>query len=321
MIFLGFITIRNKREGAVIFSIGFIIALISGIHDVLFYNGTTLGMGRPIFPFGVLIFVFIQFALHALRFSRAYGELETLTNTLEIQVQDRTKELSAAHQESKKAHEETRNLSNAITNRLEDERKSIARELHDDFGQSLRAAGHFAEAISRNLKKIEQPTEDMVKNIANADQISEVLIDMYHKNRNLLRRLRPEIIDTLGLESAIEELLNNFRRNEFEIGFDCNADLSNLDNKEKITIYRILQEAITNILKYANTKKFNVSLKETAEQIVFTVADNGTGFNVSTAKGVGLISMRERMADIGGNIDVQSAHLEGTTIIAKFPKK
>lgn len=320
MLYMGFIAIRRKREGAVIFTIGFIIAIFAGIHDVLFYNGTIPGLGRAIFPFGVLIFVFAQFLLHSMRFSRAYRELEILTNTLELQVQERTKELSAAHQESKKAHEETKHLSNAITNLLEDERKSIARELHDDFGQSLRAAGHFAEAISRSLNKIEQPTDELKKSIANADQIASVLIDMYHKNRDLLRRLRPEIIDTLGLESAIEELLANYRRNDFKIDFKCDANVSSLGNKEKITIYRILQEAITNILKYADTKAFTVLLTETNEQIVFAVADNGKGFDVTTARGVGLISMRERMADIGGSIEVLSAPSAGTKIIAKFPK-
>ena len=93
------------------------------------------------------------------------------------------------------------------------------------------------------------------------------------------------------------------------------------DNKEKITIYRILQESITNIIKYAETKVFDVSLTEVSDQFIFTISDKGKGFDVSTARGVGLISMRERMADIGGSIVVQSEPLKGTTITAKFPKK
>lgn len=319
-IYMGVNATIKKREGSLLFSFGFIVALITGIHDVLFENNTIYGYGKPIFPFGVLAFVFIQCVLHALHFSRAFRDLEILTNTLEIQVQDRTKELSEAHQEAKKSHEETKYLSNSIINLLEDERKSIARELHDDFGQSIRGAGLYAETISRRLSNVESDNKDIRACIENADKIVSELKEVYQKNRNLLRRLRPEIIDTLGLESAIEELLDNYRRNDYQITFECNADVLKLDNKEKITIYRILQEAITNILKYAETKTFAVSLMETEDQFIFVVSDNGKGFDVSTARGVGLISMRERMTDIGGTIVVQSEVSKGTTITAKFPK-
>lgn len=319
-IYMGVNAMIRKREGSLLFSFGFIVALITGIHDVLFENNTIYGYGKPIFPFGVLAFVFIQCVLHALRFSRAFRSLEILTDTLETQVQQRTKELSESHQEAKKAHEETKYLSNAIINLLEDERKSIARELHDDFGQSIRGAGLYAETISRKLTSVESDNKEIKACIENADKIVSELKEVYQKNRNLLRRLRPEIIDTLGLESAIEELLDNYRRNDYQINFECDADVLKLDNKEKITIYRILQEAITNILKYADTKTFDVSLKEAKDQFIFVISDNGKGFDVSTARGVGLISMRERMTDIGGTVDVQSEINKGTTITAKFPK-
>lgn len=320
MIYLGVITILNKREGAILFSFGFVIALITGILDVLFYNGTYLGLGRPIFPFGILFFVFIQFVLHSMRFSSAYRELQALSNTLELQIDERTKELSMAHEESKKAHEETRLLSNAITNILEEERKSIARELHDDFGQSIRGAGLYAETISRKLAHIDSENQDIKKCIEISKSIESELKEVYQKNRNLLRRLRPEIIDTLGLESAIEELLDNYRRNDYKITFNCDADVTKLDNKEKITIYRILQESITNILKYAEIRSFDVSLKDIENDFIFCVSDEGKGFDMTAARGIGLISMRERMTDIGGTIEIQSAKGKGTKITAKFPK-
>lgn len=317
LIKMGWSATRNKREGSLLFSIGFLIALITGIHDVLFENNTIYGVGQPIFPFGVLTFVFIQFVLHAMRFSRAYRELEQLTNTLENQVEERTKELSIAHQIASKSHEETRLLSNAMTNLLEEERKSIARELHDDFGQTIRAAGLYADSIVKELKK--ESNLKLKDSIENAGRISSALMDVYNKNRSLLRRLRPEIIDTLGLKFAIEELLDNYRRNEFDIDFYCNADVTKLDNKQKITIYRILQESLTNIIKYAESNIIRVSLEEDSKQFTFKVSDQGKGFDIATARGIGLISMRERLAEIGGNLNVNSILNEGTTITATIP--
>lgn len=317
MIKMGFTAMKNHREGSVLFSAGFIIALLTGVHDVLFENDTIYGFGQPIFPFGVLTFVFIQFVLHSMRFSRAYRELETFKNTLENQVEERTRELTIAHQIASKSHEETRLLSAAMTNLLEDERKSIARELHDDFGQTIRAAGLYADSIAKEAAKPNQI--DTTAIVQNASKISQALMDVYNKNRNLLRRLRPEIIDTLGLKSAIEELLENYRRNHFNIEFTCDSNLTSLDNKQKITIYRILQEAMTNIVKYSGTNTVVVSLNIIVGNYELKVKDFGIGFDVNNAKGIGLISMRERLAEIGGNLRIESSPNLGTTLTATLP--
>jgi len=302
--------IIKKQRYSFIFLCGFLVIFLGSINDILFERGII--KGGFIIQYAIFLFIICQAILIGKRFSDSQNKLEEI-------VKERTMQLQVAVLQSEKSHAEVQLLSNSIMNLLEEERKSISRELHDDFGQSIRAAGLYAEKIARDLKK--QSNDQLDSIIASADKIVSELKIMYSKNRDLLRRLRPEIIDTLGLKAAIEELLNTYRNLDYEIDFVCNANVSTLNSAEQMTLYRILQESITNTVKYAQTHFIKVCLIEGANDITFSIADNGVGFNPEIAEGVGLISMRERIANIGGKISITSSIGNGTTIEAVVPKR
>lgn len=298
---------RNQRY-SLLFLSTFLIIFLGSLNDILYERGVI--RGGFIIQYAIFFFIICQAILIGKRFSDAETKLSIL-------VEEQTKKLKEAVIEAEKSHNEVRQLSNSIMNLLEEERKHISRELHDDFGQTIRAAGLYADSIAKHVQSNNEIDRFSVSDMAL--KISKALMELYNKNRNLLKKLRPEIIDTLGLRSAIEELLADYRNNGFNIEFICTADLNLIDSKQKITIYRILQEAMTNILKYSNSKDVIVAINQIHNNLIFVVKDNGCGFDVSSAKGIGLISMRERLSEIGGNLKIDSEKDVGTTIHATIP--
>ena len=317
LIHILYVSIRaylNSRENSILFFVGFIFASITGVNDILTEAGVI--HSKYLFHYGSMIFIYIQSTIQAYRFANAFQELELLKDTLEQQVAERTIQLTIANEESLKAHQETRLLSQSMTNLLEDERRIIARELHDDFGQNISASRLNSQCLKRNLQKIGLISEAEIAN--GIDLTLEVL---YQKNRSLCRRLRPEIIDTLGLKLAIEELINKYIESGYKVVFLSSGDLSLVESKVALAIYRVIQEAITNIIKYAGVKTFQINISLSESIVSLNVEDRGIGFDIANAKGVGLISMRERITELDGKFQVHSDKGIGTSIIVSVPYK
>lgn len=210
--------------------------------------------------------------------------------------------------ERKKVEEELQNMMTKIIEVQEDERKRLSRNLHDGIGQNL-----YSHLISINIlqSQLEHPLLDMLQKEA-TELIEEV--------RKISQELRPSVLDDLGLLPAIRSYLTRFSENyQIDIHFDCFLQQRLSSNKE-ITIYRILQEALINIQKYANAEQVSIIIREIEQEIRVIIEDNGQGFDPSNVKrGVGLFSMEERARAVRGEVHIHSSPGNGTKIVLEIP--
>ncbi|UOR10845.1 PAS domain-containing sensor histidine kinase [Halobacillus amylolyticus] len=211
--------------------------------------------------------------------------------------------------ERKRVEEELKQSLTRIISVQEEERRRLSRELHDGIGQNLYS--HLI-TISRLNAETEHPL---------LEQMSGEATDLIQEVRNISWQLHPSVLDDLGLIPAIRSFINRYSEHyEIDVVFECMLD-HRLENNIEVAIYRIIQEALTNIRKYANVKEASVSIREFGNMIRVMIDDNGQGFNSnSISRGVGLVSMEERARSVQGHIDVSSTPEKGTTIILEVPR-
>jgi PAS domain S-box-containing protein len=224
-------------------------------------------------------------------------ELETYRNHLEDLVNQRTRELQS--------------LSYRLINAQEDEKRKVSRELHDQTGQSL-------TVLNLLMAKALRSPETALSDIKEAQQtVKEVLSQV----RNLSASLHPGMLEDLGLLPTLQWYLNDFAK---KTGININLAHSGLERSLtgdiNITVYRIIQEALTNITRYAEVKEAGVSLKLENQILSIRIEDKGKGFAVeSQQQGVGLRGMKERVNALEGNLKIHSAPGEGTLIEVELP--
>ena len=222
--------------------------------------------------------------------------------------------------ERKQAEEQIRMLTGQVIEIEERERESLSREIHDNIGQLLLA---LRMGLSRATKKIPTDLSEMKDRLAELTYLANRVIQ---EIRGFSHALHPPQIEDLGLVPALEGLCQDFRSYS-EITIKCNFDdiekpLSSMMN---ITIYRLFQEGLNNILKHSHASEANLTLTCKDSAIQATIKDNGIGFVVDdvlsaspNTKTLGLISMRERVSLIGGELRISSHPGSGTTISASF---
>lgn len=225
-----------------------------------------------------------------------------------------TELLKVSSDELKKSLEQLHNLAKYTEKAREYERKSIARELHDDLGQAL-------TAVKIDLAIIKQKvSEDEV--VSKIDKVVTLVSQTIKTVQRLTSQLRPEIIDDLGLEAAIRWYTKEFgERNGIDIFLEMDSDIS-ISPDDSITLFRVMQESLTNIARHAKASKIEISLLLSGKQINFKVSDNGTGIpdlKLSSKKSFGLIGMRERAVTLGGNFEISSEPGKGTVVCLSFP--
>jgi len=224
--------------------------------------------------------------------------------------------------ETKNAEGRIKSLSRQIIDIQEKEREAISREIHDNVGQLLSA---IKMALSRTYKKI----PDELATIK--DQLSE-LSDLVNKTikeiRGLSHTLHPPLIEDLGIAPALEELCQDFKSySEINITWDIEQIQKPLQSITKITIYRLFQEGLNNILKHSKATKAYLALTVSGSTINAVIEDNGVGFLVDDVlsplqtKSLGLISMRERVDLIGGDLKIISSPGKGTKLTACLKKE
>jgi len=222
-----------------------------------------------------------------------------------------------AEEELRKSREELRNLSAYLQSAREQERTSIAREVHDDLGQTLTALkmdlSWLGKRLSGDQKSLLEKTESMSK-----------LIDATIQTvQRLSARLRPGLLDDLGLAAAIEWQAKEFENRtgtkcELTLGFD---DIP-LDRDLSTAIFRIFQETLTNVARHANATSVKTSLKEEPGKLVLEVTDNGKGITenqISDPKSFGLIGIRERARFFNGEVKISGIGGEGTMVRVGIP--
>ena len=216
--------------------------------------------------------------------------------------------------EARRRYAEISDLSARLVDAQEEERRSIARELHDEVGQSLGAlvvqAGRLASAI---------PSADAVvqEQVHGIKTTAERLLG---EIRDIALLLRPSMLDDLGLIAAIEwQAREVSRRGEMEVEVKAEGVPDEMREDCKICIYRLVQEALNNAARHAGAKHAWVELRRADGKIEVTVRDDGAGFDPKRSRGLGLMGMEERVRRLGGTLQVESKPGAGTTVRAELP--
>jgi signal transduction histidine kinase len=235
------------------------------------------------------------------------------------QLQNEIAERKRAVKEVKTSRERLRNLSAHLQTVREEERKRIAREIHDELGQTLTILKLnltlLREDLSEDNPKITEKISPMIN-----------LIDTTIKSvKEMITSLRPRLLDDLGLTAALEWQVDDFR---LRTGIECTVSIHPeeivTDSERSTAIFRTLQETLTNIARHARATKVDVTLYQSDNIIELRVEDNGRGITqeeLSDPKSFGLLGMRERAYYWGGSVDIQGAKNEGTVVIVKLPLK
>jgi PAS domain S-box-containing protein len=222
-----------------------------------------------------------------------------------------------AEERLKTSSEQLRELSRHLESVREKERTSAAREIHDELGQLLTALKMDMSWMGKRLPKLE----------GSLAQKSRTMYELIDKAIQTVKRisgeLRPGILDDLGLVAALEWQAQELQKHT-EIGFEFKASPKEitLDRDRSTAIFRICQEALTNVVRHANATKVKVTLKEEPSRIVLRISDNGKGIEkrqLSDPKSFGLIGMKERAMSWGGEVKINGTPGMGTTIIVSIP--
>ncbi|GAB3417326.1 histidine kinase [Massilia agilis] len=247
--------------------------------------------------------------------------LDESKKDLENKVAERTRDLVASRNEALRANDEKRKLIQKVNAIIEEERKGIAVEIHDELNASLIAVRLEAQAIAAVASRAPAgPEVEQIRHKAQA--ITKLALDLYANGRRIVRRLRPEVLDMLGLHGAVEEMLRHYDSSHTSFSFHSEGDFSQLGNELAISAYRIVQEALSNVMKHSGATSAQVSLilSEPKHELHIEVADNGAGFDTKSAsEGIGIIGMRERVDALGGSIVVHSSPGQGTVVAISLP--
>jgi len=222
----------------------------------------------------------------------------------------------------KESEKNLRHLASQLLSAQEKERRRISRDLHDVLGQSLLCLKLQARAIGKEMEL------DSQKVLADYSLMLADLDELIDKIRRLSRDLSPPVLEDLGITSALQQLFNKFKKHH-EIS-ECTLDIEVIDGlfsqEDQVNIYRVFQEALTNIGKYAGATKISGVVSRRGDEVFFQVEDNGRGFDRRRAlavnagdRGLGLASMQERTRMLGGKLHLWSEEGKGTRISFSLP--
>ncbi len=220
--------------------------------------------------------------------------------------------------------EQNRRFTQLIQVKLEDERRAIARELHDELGQCVTAIKTIGTAIASREHESQNESQNETRD--NARTIVEVASHIYDVVHAMIRQLRPSALDHLGLNDAIAELVAQYRRQHPQLAIELSSEngLDNFDENVNITVYRVIQECLTNAVKHAEATHVNVALTLQAGapgRLQIRVSDDGKGMDSELAESqrFGIVGIKERVQAFGGDVRFESDPGAGTTIVATLP--
>lgn len=210
-----------------------------------------------------------------------------------------------------------RELLGQVIGAQEAERTRVARDLHDQIGQSLTSM-----LLALRIVENTPPGDDEFT--LRAEELRELVTDTLDDVRQLAFDLRPTVLDDIGLVAGIERLVETFRA---RLGLTVTVDFGGLDDDERLpretetVVYRIVQEALTNVTRHAGSTNVRIKLAVSKRQLVLEVRDHGRGFDPALVAGsLGLAGMGERAALIGATFDIKSSSGEGTTVRLEVPR-
>lgn len=221
------------------------------------------------------------------------------------------------------AEEEMRKFPQKLIEEGEKQRKRIAGDIHDEFGQSLTTLHFDLEALQRSLPgDLKEEKMKCNRLITKVESLADVV-------RETTFYLRPDLLDYLGLIPALECYIDEFheRRPDIKIKFEARGFKKRLNAENETVLYRICQECLTNVKKHAQASLVNIMLTYSYPLVIFIIKDNGVGYRQSAgglpkkmkSHSIGLLSMRERVTFLRGNIDITSTLHKGTTVRIELP--
>jgi signal transduction histidine kinase len=226
-------------------------------------------------------------------------------------------ELTGANAELRDSREQLRHLTARIHALREEERGRIAREIHDDLGGSLTALKMDLHRAMRALGSNDHPLN------ANLNDCSRMIDQLVGRVRRIATELRPALLDEVGLSAAVEWQLQEFEQRSGirSLLHLTVADLP-LAPETATTVFRIFQEALTNVARHAKATQVEVNLQEQPDHLVLQVCDNGRGIQLAelnNTQSLGLVSMRERVQLLSGELNISGHPDQGTTVFVKIP--
>jgi PAS domain S-box-containing protein len=248
-----------------------------------------------------------------LRDEQRTAVLERVNQELRTEIADRKR----AEEQLTVSLEQLRALAARLQNAREEERTRVAREIHDDFGQTCTALKMDLALVARKATKRQTQLR------AKVDSAVQLVNDLITSSRRIASELRPSTLDDLGLTAALEWQAQEF---EGRTGVHCRVtlpeELNALDSERSTAIFRIFQESLTNVARHANATCVEARLEREGDQLILQVQDNGKGFDPVAAKArrsLGLVGMRERALLLDGELKIEGAPGSGTTMTLRIP--
>jgi len=270
-----------------------------------------------VFGFPVQLFraaMAVAAAYFVIRFLRAF----------QVETEQKIKELQAARVEEAQKREALKGeLFRRIVDAQEAERQRIARDLHDETGQALTAIGMGLRGLSTALTN-NRNRDQAIKTLRHLESLSA---DSLQELQRLIADLRPSHLDDLGLPAALRWYAGKVQeRTDLKVMVEIEGDELMITSSLKIAIFRIVQEALNNIIKHAQAKDVYIHLEYQPNRVIVSVRDDGVGFDLdlvrmsrSRRSSLGLVGMQERAALLGGEVDIQSSPGQGTLVEAILP--
>ena len=224
------------------------------------------------------------------------------------------REVNSDASEQKSTEAKVRELSIRLIAVQDQERRRIARELHDCTGQTVAVLKMNLDRLAQLGKLSPEQTVLVSESVALVETMSKQL-------RTISYLLHPPLLDEIGLVSALRGLVEGFsQRSGVETSLRIGENFSRLPSEVEISIYRIVQECLTNIHRHSGSPTARIRVEQLATEIEIEVQDNGKGMSEKSAdgSGVGLLGMRERAKQLGGTLEIESKG-KGTTVVARLP--
>lgn len=263
--------------------------------------------------------VFVELARNNLQLRRQTLELETLNEDLQQQRRldlEHINERKQAEEALRQSQEELRQLASYQERIKEDERKRIAREIHDELGQNLLALRIDIAMLHARTGSTHPKLNKKVHSVL--DHIDSTMKAM----RAIINNLRPTVLD-LGLNAAIEWQVKEFQR---RTGIACELEMSDkeleIDDNRATALFRILQESLNNVFRHARATRAQIRLNRDGETLLMRVVDNGVGIFPGCrrkANSFGLVGIKERVSTLGGSLTIETGQDAGTSITVSIP--
>jgi PAS domain S-box-containing protein len=230
--------------------------------------------------------------------------------------------LRKVEQELREGERRYRELSIHLQHVREEQLARLSREIHDDLGQSLTALRMNLTVLERDIARVvaEQQRERINTTM---EDVKSILMGTVQKTRELVKELRPTVLDTSGLLEALEWQVEEFRRfSGIDVRLHRGSEELELTGDRALAVFRIVQESLTNTARHSNASRVSVSVELDEEELRIDISDNGCGFDTEEANSsFGLLGMRERANFCGGSLSISSTGEGGTRVSLKIPQE